>query len=177
MTFGHIITTTCLHQALDRWNFQFPYVPFLLGTFFPDLIDKPIALLTILPDRAIFHSVFVLGILFLVLVVTLPQNRMLVYTFSAGTLLHLIQDIPVKPEYILWPFGGPLETLEFPLLSEGLWTYYIGISRPVPWTIEMICLPWFIIIFISYVRWQCRSFLTASIPKPVHQKIPKDRIV
>lgn len=149
---GHIITTTCLHQGMERFNITLSYPIFLFGALFPDLIDKSLAFAACLPSRSVCHSVVVLTAFFLALICALPKKRTAIYTFFAGTILHLIQDIPIEINTFLWPFHGPFKHAYAPDFLERLWQYYVELNKPIPWTIEMICLPWFMVILINHKR-------------------------
>lgn len=161
MYLGHVTTTTCLYQGLERLKVRLPFLPFLLGALFPDLIDKPLALLTGLPGRGMFHSAVVLSALFLALLMLFPRKRELTNAFFVGTMLHLIQDIPVEFKNILWPFLGPLEYTEGPSILERFWQYYVEIALPVHWAVELISLPWFLTILGKNGK---RSLVRASLP-------------
>lgn len=156
MYLGHITTTICIYQGLQSVRAKFSYIPFLFGALFPDLIDKSLASMTDLPGRSVFHSAVILTFLFLVAKITLSQKRKLTYAFFAGTLLHIIQDIPIELANVLWPFYGPLGPKGTASLLEKLWRYYVEIRHPISWTIEMIALPWFIIILCK-IRKEARS--------------------
>jgi len=150
MYLGHVIVTTCVHQGLKSVKLRLAYLPFLLGALFPDLIDKTLALVTDLPGQSVCHSVVVLTTLSLVATIALPKNRKLTYTFTAGTMLHLIQDIPMEPNILFWPLCGPLEHKDTANFFVRLWRFYVEIDKPIPWAIEMMSLPWFIVILRDY---------------------------
>jgi hypothetical protein len=150
MYLGHVIVTTCVHQGLKRVKLTLAYLPFLLGALFPDLIDKTFALVIDIPGRSVCHSVVVLTALSLVATIALPKKRKLTYAFVAGTMLHLIQDIPIEPNSLFWPLCGPLEHKDTASFLARLWLFYVEIHKPIPWAIEMMSLPWFIVILRNY---------------------------
>jgi hypothetical protein len=163
MILGHVTTTTCLHQGLKNIGVNLPYLPFLLGALFPDLIDKPLALMTDLPGRFSGHSIPVLTVVFIVLRIVLHEKRELAYAFFAGTLLHLVQDIPIDVNTALWPLWGPVEYTQSAGLFVNVRRFYMDINMPIQWTIEMISFPWCLAIFMN-----CRKSLL--IPAPLSSK-------
>ena len=149
MILGHLTTTTCLHQGLKNMGASLPYLPFLLGALFPDLIDKPLALMTDLPGRFFGHSIPVLTMVFIVLRIVLHEKRELAYAFFAGTLLHLVQDIPIHVNTALWPLWGPVEYTQSVGPLVNVRRFYVDINMPIQWTIEMISFPWCLAILMS----------------------------
>jgi len=149
MILGHLTTTTCLRQGLKNMGVSLPFLPFLLGALFPDLIDKPLALMTDLPGRFSGHSIPVLTMVFIVLRIVLHKKRELAYAFFAGTLLHLVQDIPIHVNTALWPLWGPVEYTQSAGLLVNVRRFYVDINMPIQWTIEMISFPWCLTIFMN----------------------------
>jgi hypothetical protein len=147
---GHVIVTTCVHQGLKGVKPTLAYLPFLVGALFPDLIDKTLAIVTDLPGRSVSHSVVVLTTLSLAATIALPKRRNLTHAFVAGTMLHLIQDIPIQPTTLFWPLCGPLEQKDTVNFLVRLWRFYVEIDKPIPWAIEIMSLPWFMVILRNH---------------------------
>ena len=160
MILGHVTTTSCLHQGLKNTGVSLPYLPFLLGALFPDLIDKPLALMTDLPGRFSGHSILILTMVFIVLRIVLHEKRELAYAFFAGTLLHLVQDIPIDINTALWPLWGPVEYTQSAGPFVNVRRFYVEINMPIQWTIEMISFPWCLAILMSFRK---RLLMPASL--------------
>jgi len=160
MILGHVTTTTCLHQGFKNTGVSLPYLPFLLGALFPDLIDKPLALMTDLPGRFSGHSILILTMVFIVLRIVLHEKRELAYAFFAGTLLHLVQDIPIDINTALWPLWGPVEYTQSAGPFVNVRRFYVEINMPIQWTIEMISFPWCLAILMSFRK---RLLMPASL--------------
>jgi len=167
MIFGHIITTTCLYRSLENLNLRFAYAPFLFGALFPDLIDKTLALLTHIPGRAFGHSIVLLTSLYLVLAGIFSRNKKVIHAFFAGTVLHLLQDIPLGLEYLLWPFMGSLTPGNTFNVPSIMWGYYVEIVHPIAWSIELLCLPWFFIIVFTYLKRYSFTSQMVTVPERV----------
>ncbi|MFC7199682.1 metal-dependent hydrolase [Halospeciosus flavus] len=86
----------------------------LLGSQFPDLIDKPLAYMGLIPSgRSVAYSLFVLGVVGLFLYVYTPSEwRLEALAFLTAALSHplvdahqqlLEQGVSGLPGYLLWP--------------------------------------------------------------------------
>ncbi|MFH1077580.1 MAG: metal-dependent hydrolase [Pseudomonadota bacterium] len=149
MYLGHITITTCLHQLFKKQIPDFSYIYFLAGALFPDIMDKIFALFFGLTSRSIFHSLIVILIMSSLLLVVLSGHRKSTCAFTAGVMLHLLQDIPIDVGIVFWPFAGPLQYEELPDYVIRFHQYYIERHYPILWMIEMTSLPWFFAILIN----------------------------
>ena len=117
LAFGYICYSLYFHI---RWKRPPPgdeTLILLLGTQFPDLVDKPLALLGVFPySRYVGHSLITIALLVVFLwfvTKTAPSRRRLVAPFTVGAISHSIADIIPKLLYghplgadfgwLLWP--------------------------------------------------------------------------
>ena len=133
----------------------------ILGSILPDLIDKPISLITkTISGRGIAHTpIFIFFLCFLIFFIT--RNKWISLSLGFGMIFHLLLDIPIVPWF--WPFI-PLESYNYGLDS---WIYTI-LHDPLIISTEIISLIGILIIIISYkilfngklINWQnANSFL------------------
>ena len=133
----------------------------ILGSILPDLIDKPISLITkTISGRGIAHTpIFIIFIFFLMYILT--RNKWISLSLGFGMIFHLLLDIPEVPWF--WPII-PLEGYQDVFES---WIYTI-LHNPLIISTEIISLIGIIVIFISYkilfneklINWQnFNSFL------------------
>ena len=141
MIIGHLTTTYALATPLGKRFPALRNIPaLLLGAYLPDLIDKPIYLLTGIPGRGLGHSAIMLAIVFYLLIKTLPSLRGFLIPLAAGAALHLAQDF-ASPNVLLWPLMGGWENPVSMSLLEVIERYYLQFERPGQLTIEIISYP------------------------------------
>ena len=89
----------------------------LIGSIFPDIIDKPLFLLGLGNGRFFFHSILFILISFVILFLITKRNLKFSFPFLAGMSIHLILDFPKVP--LFFPFIlYDIVSLEEPL---GYW--------------------------------------------------------
>jgi len=140
LPWAHAAVGYLVYSVYSRWRVGRPPVGLtvyavVLGTQFPDLIDKPLAWsFAVLPSgRSLGHSLFTLGVLLVVLRVTFryPDQRALSTAFGLGYVSHLLGDgigAITSGEvsglgYLLWPVtdvptGDTRSFIEFFLALE-----------------------------------------------------------
>src|SRR5262245_12502009 len=109
MIFGHLtVTAAVYHVVAPRGGptRALPLAPLLLGAYLPDLLDKPIAIVTGLSGRGYFHSLVVEAVLVALLAWPLRRRRRVWAALGVGVLAHLLED---------WV---PLDVLLAPLLGS-----------------------------------------------------------
>jgi membrane-bound metal-dependent hydrolase YbcI (DUF457 family) len=122
---GHLTVTAAGHHLLRR---RWPALPvplgaLLVGAYLPDLLDKPMALLTGLSGRGYGHSILVQVVLFAVAGTLFRRQLRLVATLALGCLIHLLQDW-VTLEVLLAPMLGPIPQVEMQPLLVKLIVFY-----------------------------------------------------
>lgn len=140
---GHVAVAYLVYSALVRRRYQrlpnsIPAFAVVVGSQFPDLIDKPLSWsLGVLPGgRTLAHSVFFAALLFPVLVaVATRYNRTEVgVAFCLGHLAHLLTDLGPSfftgefgaATYLFWPVLDQPDYAEPDSLLEGFLRYSMG---------------------------------------------------
>lgn len=120
------------HMAIPLIPFEFSNVRekvrfnrffLIIGSLFPDLIDKPLLFLKFSSGRGFAHSLLFVVFSFLVLHIISLRNGALSYSFLVGCLFHLALDLPGTP--LFYPFVEyDYDMLENPVgyWYEVLWT-------------------------------------------------------
>ncbi len=147
----------------------------ILGSILPDLIDKPISLITkAISGRGIAHTpIFLITLCLLILF--LSRNKGISLSLGFGMVFHLLLDVPSVPW--LWPII-PLEHYGFGIDS---WIYTI-LHDPLIISTEIISLIGLIGIIIFYkillngklINWQNVSIFLFESPKSL--KIVRTKI-
>ena len=73
----------------------------VIGAMFPDFFDKPLELLGISSGRGYCHTLFFVGLTFVILFLATKKNKAVSYPFLIGMLIHLLLDMPVP---LFYPF-------------------------------------------------------------------------
>ena len=144
MILGHLTVT---YVAGKRFEKAYPFLArtpaLIFGAFLPDLVDKPLAMVSEIPGRGVFHSAVVLSLLFLALAIAFPRWRETVLAVGAGAFLHILEDMP-GPVIVFWPLLGAWPHVELTGLVEKLIDYYIRLKHPYPFAVEAASYPFFI---------------------------------
>ncbi|MHA1562549.1 MAG: metal-dependent hydrolase [Promethearchaeota archaeon] len=133
----------------------------MLGSILPDLIDKPISIITkLVSGRGIAHTPIFL-IFLCILIYILTRNKWISLSLGFGMIFHLLLDIPEVPWF--WPII-PLEGYQDVFDS---WIYTL-LHDPLIFSTEIISLIGILGIIVSYkiifngklINWQnVNSFL------------------
>lgn len=127
MILGHLTVTAAGHHLLKKrlWpSFPLPMAPLLVGAYVPDLLDKPLALLTGLAGRGYGHSLLVQAVFFAAAWMAFRRRAPITLAALAfGTLLHLLQDT-VRPVVLLAPLLGPIPFEPMEPLMQKLARFY-----------------------------------------------------
>ena len=143
----------------------------MLGSILPDLIDKPISLITkTMSGRGIAHTpIFLILLCFFIFFLT--RNKWISLSLGFGMVFHLLLDIPGVPWF--WPII-PLENYEFPFDS---WIYTL-LHDPLIISTEIISLVGIVGIVISHkilfngklINWQNVNIFLFKTPKSLKIK-------
>jgi len=90
----------------------------IIGSLFPDIIDKPLSLLGLGTGRLISHNLIFILIAFLILFIFTKRNMRISVPFLAGMSIHLILDFPQVP--LFYPFIS----YDFLFLEEPLFFWF-----------------------------------------------------
>lgn len=155
---GYLLYTAYMRFRYDQPPNEVPTVVLLLGTQFPDLIDKPLAwTLALLPSgRSLGHSLLVLVPLSILVYALAAQYRRSEWgiAFAIGALSHAFIDIlpsAIRGEYayttsLLWPL---LPAPPFDELDRTILGHFFSIE-PTP----MLALETILVIVILIIWWR-----------------------
>ena len=99
------------HVAIPLLLFEIPYIKkkfrvnrfaLIIGSMFPDIMDKTISFLKLAHGRGYFHSLFLVFICFGILFLFTKGNKPVSVSFLFGMLFHLLLDLPGIP--LFFPF-------------------------------------------------------------------------
>lgn len=123
---------------------EFNRLALLIGSLFPDIIDKPILLLGLGNGRFLSHNILFILINFVILFLITRRNLKVSFPFLAGMSIHLILDLPEIP--LFYPFI----LYDFVILEEPLF-YWINqlFINPIVIITESIGVASFIFIIIN----------------------------
>lgn len=118
-----------------KWHMDYRFV--LLGSMFPDIIDKPLGMLifagSIANGRVYTHTLFVNLILVLIGIYLIKRKKPNFFIFSLSSCFHLVLDeMWLTPQTFFWPiygWGFPKEDVShwwsniFSALFTNPWVY------------------------------------------------------
>jgi len=149
MILGHLTVT---YVAGKRFEKVYPFLArtpaLIFGAYLPDLIDKPLAMVTEMPGRGIFHSAVVISLLLFALLAAFPERRGTLMAIGAGAFFHILEDMSA-PVFTFWPLLGGWPPIQYTGLTEKLLDYYIYFKLPYQFTIEAVSYPIFIWLLLK----------------------------
>lgn len=138
---AYLLYSLCARGRTRRPPRPEPVLAVVLGSQFPDLVDKPLAWgLGVLPGgRTLAHSLLVAGAVIGVgYAVASARRRVETATaFAIGYLSHLAADLPPRV-FLGYPFGS--EFLLWPLLSQSAFGFTERAFDP-PAIVELVVTP------------------------------------
>jgi membrane-bound metal-dependent hydrolase YbcI (DUF457 family) len=158
-TFGYLLYTLFAWTTRHRLPYGLTLGALLVGTQFPDLVDKPLVFAGVLPSgRALGHSLLfaaaVVGVLWL-LARRYDSYSHLFVAFGFGHLSHVVGDVVVvdfsDPKevgdltYLLWPL---LPAPEYTSDSIPPWVRIVRYYRSPELTPELVLLPVALLTFV-----------------------------
>ena len=98
----------------------------IIGSLFPDFLDKPLSILEISSGRGFSHTLIFVFVSFLFLHLATKGNKAISFPFLIGCIFHLLLDLPYVP--LFWPFiryefpkeDKPIETWMYALFNEPI---------------------------------------------------------
>lgn len=129
MLFWHLGGTI----AIFRYVFRDPAVDLrflIVGALVPNIIDKPLSLVTHLAPRSIGHTLLTPTVVIIVvlLITRRGRRRRQLMAVGIGMLIHLVLDgMWTDPETLVWPFLGAFRRGGFTL----------DLSSPLTWIGEL----------------------------------------
>lgn len=126
---------------LIKKRFEFNRFALIVGSLFPDIIDKFLLFLNLGSGRGISHTILFILISFVILHFITKGRKSISIPFLVGMVAHLILDLPEVP--LFYPFI----MYEFIMIDDplGLWLYRL-FNEPVVYLTEITGI--LILIFI-----------------------------
>lgn len=107
MIFGHLGCSYLVSKKIFQTDNWLVLASCLVGGYFPDLVDKPLALLGVSQGRGYGHSLSVFLGLWLMSRFLVKGYRRYANAFLSCLMLHNLCDF-VKYQVLFWPLFGPI---------------------------------------------------------------------
>lgn len=157
---GHVGVTFFLGFTLNKFSKidRSKYFTFLvIGSMFPDFIDKPMGSIFFQTGRWFGHSILFLTIIFIIALYFSKgkqfrelELKLIAKVWYIGSLLHLLEDIGISKKVVFWPLFGNI--------PSGQTTDFLhGFTDLVTVAFEIIGLGLIIIVGINE-KWVYRSW-------------------
>ena len=129
---------------LVKKRFEFNRFALIIGSLFPDIIDKFLLFLNMGSVRGISHTILFILISFVILHFITKGRKSISIPFLGGMVVHLILDLPEVP--LFYPFI----MYDFILIDDpiGLWLHTL-FNNPVVYLTEITGILIFIFIVIN----------------------------
>jgi membrane-bound metal-dependent hydrolase YbcI (DUF457 family) len=140
------------HVAIPLLVFEIPRIKsflnfnrlaIIIGALLPDLIDKPILLLSMGSGRGYSHSLLFVAILYLTVFLVMKNKTLIANSLAIGVLFHLLLDLPAVPLF------APFIQYNFEIIEDPI-LYWINklLFDPLVQSTEIIGLSSLIFILI-----------------------------
>jgi uncharacterized membrane protein required for colicin V production len=131
--------------------FSLLFIPLLIGSILPDLIDKPLVLFGITQyGRYIGHTLTV-GIIISLISFAITRKKLVPVSLFLGYLFHLLEDMPF---FVPWFY--PFVKYDFP-------TYYVFSNSFTAINIAFEIIGVTLIIYVVKKNPQIKSYLTKNL--------------
>jgi len=141
----HVAVPLILFELpLVKKRFEFNRFALIVGSLFPDIVDKSLLFLNLGSGRGISHTILFITISFLFLHFITKGRKSISIPFFVGMIIHLILDLPEVP--LFYPFV----MYDFIMIDDpiGLWLYTL-FNNPVVYLTEITGVLIFIFIVIN----------------------------
>ena len=131
--------------------FSLLFIPLLIGSILPDLIDKPLVLFGIIHyGRYIGHTI-TSGAVIALISFAITRKKIVSISLFLGYLLHLVEDMPF---FIPW---------FYPFINYDFLTYYEFTGSITPMNIAFEIIGVTLIIYVVKKNPQIKSYLTKNL--------------
>ena len=157
--FGYLLYVAFAWTTRHRLPYGLTLGALLVGTQFPDLVDKPLAFVGILPSgRAMGHSLlFAVGVLVIAWAVARRYDRPhLAVAFGFGHVSHVVGDVVVvnasglgtteNPGFLLWPLV-PVPTYPGDVVAP--WVRVVEYYQSPELSPGLVLLPLAVVVFVA----------------------------
>lgn len=114
---GHIASGVLIERAVNSAPDSKAYAALLIGVLFPDIIDKPLGVLNVVPAyHTVAHSLFS-GAFVTILGYVLGEEKGILHNFAVGYVTHILADLLLtmdkwdQVEFFFWPVLRPENTV------------------------------------------------------------------
>jgi len=123
--------------------FNFNRLALIIGALLPDLIDKPILLLSLGSGRGYSHSMLFVALLYLTIFLISNKKTLIANSLAIGVLFHLLLDLPEVPLF------APFIQYNFEIIEDpiGYWINKLLLD-PLVQSTEIIGLSGLVFILI-----------------------------
>jgi len=117
---------------LIKRKFEFNRFALIVGSLFPDIVDKPLLFMNLGSGRGISHTILFILISFIILHLIVKKKFNISVPFLLGMVFHLLLDLPEVP--LFYPFI----LYEFIVIEEPfeLWLYNL-FNEPIVYLTEI----------------------------------------
>jgi hypothetical protein len=131
--------------------FSLLFIPLLIGSILPDLIDKPLVLVGITHYGRYIGHTLTAGVIISLILLAITRKKIVSISLFFGYLLHLIEDMPF---FIPW---------FYPFVNYDFLTYYefAGIITPMNIAFEII--GFILLIYILQKNPQIKVYITKNL--------------
>ena len=146
---------------LVKKRFEFNRFALIIGSLFPDIIDKFLLFLNLGSGRGISHTILFILISFVILHFITKGRKSISIPFLVGMVVHLILDLPEVP--LFYPFI----MYEFIIIEDplGVWLHTLS-NNPVVYLTEITGILFFLFILINnklYSRKEITDYLKCNV--------------
>jgi len=152
-------------------RFEFNRLALIIGSIFPDIIDKPFLLLSLGSGRGISHTLLFAIVSFLILFLITRGNKPVSISFLIGIIAHLLLDLPEIPLFF------PFINYDFYILDDplGEWIHTL-FNNPIVFATEIIGLSILVIILLMNKLYNIKQ-ITNYFIKTHSQKTRYEKII
>lgn len=129
----------------------------IIGSYFPDIIDKPVNMLGLGQGRDIGHTfIFNLMLVCLLLPLTyfikpINKHKLVIKWFIIGAGLHLLGDF-LEKEILWWPLYGPIPEIPYTTIMDKFYNFYIDTKVKFILVIECTGNIWALLLIVKHSK-------------------------
>jgi hypothetical protein len=131
--------------------FSLLFLPLLIGSILPDLIDKPLFLFGITQYGRYIGHTLTLGVVIALITFAITRKKMVPVSLFFGYLLHLAEDMPF---FIPW---------FYPFVNYDFLTYYDFAGSITPMNIAFEIIGVTLIIYVVKKNPQIKVYITKNL--------------
>jgi len=133
--------------------FSLLFIPLLIGSILPDLIDKPLLLLGITQYGRYIGHTLTLGVVIALISFIITRKKIIPVSLFLGYLLHLVEDMPF---FIPW---------FYPFVNYNFLTYYDFAGSITPLNIAFEIIGFILLVYIVQKNPQIKVYITKNLSR------------